>query len=179
MSEIEGLKSRVEQAVEQLSSVQDARRDQNQNLTGFLGGLEEKFQARTVELEYCNSQIAALTHDNAQLSDLLKQLVDLIENEPSATEDDPLTRATSMAAKLLKGWSVGETLVEPGLKVPEVSEPVELVSEDSVAMSFDDVSDEGLDAEIFDASLGEIPDLVTGAIAAAEAIDVSDAGGAI
>ncbi len=130
-------------------------------------------------MEYCNSQIAALTQDNAQLSELLERLVDLIENEPSAAEDDPLTRATSMAAKLLEGWSVGETLVEPGLKAPEVSEPLELVSEDSAAMSFDDVSDEGLDAENFDASLGEIPDLVTGAIAAAEAIDVSDAGGAI
>lgn len=86
MSEIEGLKSRVVQAVEQLSSVQDARRDQNQNLTGFLGGLEEKFQARTVELEYCNSQIAALTQDNAQLSELLERLVDLIEDEPSAAD---------------------------------------------------------------------------------------------
>ncbi len=42
VSEIEGLKSRVEQAVEQLSSVQDARRDQTQNLTGLLSGAWKK-----------------------------------------------------------------------------------------------------------------------------------------
>ena len=44
MSDFEGLKSPVEQAVDQLSSVQNARQDQNQNLATLLGNPEEKFQ---------------------------------------------------------------------------------------------------------------------------------------
>lgn len=167
MSDMEGLKTRVEQAVEQLSSVQNARHDQNQNLTSLLGGLEEKFTARTVELEYCNSQIAALTQDNAQLSELLERLVLLIESGSGDAEDDPLIRASTMAASLLEGWSGGETQAAGSESSEETPEPQELVSEDSVSMSFEDVSQEELDAEILAAPEGAIPDLVADAIAAA------------
>lgn len=168
MSDMEGLKTRVEQAVEQLSSVQNARHDQNQNLTSLLGGLEEKFTARTVELEYCNSQIAALTQDNAQLSELLERLVLLIESGPGDAGDDPLIRASTMAASLLEGWSGGAAQAPPSSESSEETpEPRELVSEDSVSMSFEDVSQEELDAEILAAPEGAIPDLVADAIAAA------------
>ena len=87
---------------------QNARHDQNENLTNLLGNLEEKFKARTVELDYCNSQIESLTQDNAQLSELVERLVNLIESGPENAEDDPLIRASTMAATLLKDWSDGE-----------------------------------------------------------------------
>lgn len=165
MSDFEGLKTRVEQAVDQLSSVQNARQDQNQNLANLLGDLEEKFSARTVELDYCNSRIETLTHENAHLSEFLERLIGLIESEPGAAENDPLIRASNMAATLLEGWSDNgtptadsfETAEGPEIaevaevaEVPEeveAPEPQELVSEDGLSQTFENISDEELEAE--------------------------------
>jgi hypothetical protein len=180
VSDLEGLKTRVDQAVDQLSSVQNARQDQNQNLATLLGNLEEKFSARTVELEYCNSRIDALTQDNAHLSELLERLIGLIESEPGNADDDPLIRASTMAATLLEGWSGGETPVETTSDISEpqdVSEPQdipetqELVSEDSVSLSFEDVSDEELEAENLEVLDSDVSDLVASAVAAAREPD--------
>ena len=168
MSELEGLKNRVEQAVEQLSTVQNARHDQIKNLTNLLGNLEEKFKARTVELDYCNSQIESLTQDNAQLSELVERLVNLIESGPKNAEDDPLIRASTMAATLLKGWSGGEAAAALGADVPETND-IDL--QQNVALSFEDVSDDELKAEALDAPEGEVSELVANAIAAAQNVD--------
>lgn len=180
VSDFEGLKTRVEQAVDQLSSVQNARQDQNQNLANLLGNLEEKFSARTVELDYCNTRIEALTHENAHLSEFLERLIGLIESEPGAAEDDPLIRASKLAATLLEGWSDNETPTatcsetaeaSEELEVPEAveaPEPRELVSEDSLSHSFENVSEEELEAENLEDLDGEVSDLVAGAVAAAE-----------
>jgi hypothetical protein len=160
--ETESLKGRVDQAVEQLCSVHDARRSQNQNLTNLLGSLEEKFKARTVELDYCHTKIDALTQDNSQLSELLERLIGLIENEPAEVENDPLFRASTMAATLLEGWSA-DAASDP---VPDDGGVFSLGD-----MAFEDVSDQELAAESLDAPEGEVSDLVASAIAAARSLE--------
>ena len=181
MSDIEVLKDRVEQAVQQLSSVQGARQGQNQNLTSLLGNLEKKFQSRTVELDYCNSQIEMLIQDNAHLSELLERLIHLIESERVSGEDDPLIRASTMAATLLQNWSAPEEPGDEAAEMPEAFGPPqlapeapELVSQDSLSDSFEDVSAEELEAEALDGLDVEIPELVAVAIAAAQETDVDD-----
>jgi hypothetical protein len=181
VSDIEGLKDRVEQAVQQLSSVQGVRQGQNQHLTSLLGNLEEKFQSRTVELDYCNSQIETLIQDNAQLSELLERLVHLIESDRVSGEDDPLIRASTMAATLLHNWTAPEEPGDAATAMPEAfgpPEPVlnvqELVSEASLSDSFEDVSAEELQAEALDGLDVEIPELVAVAIAEAQETDVEE-----
>ncbi|NQU70130.1 MAG: hypothetical protein HQ514_06250, partial [Rhodospirillales bacterium] len=171
----------MEQAVQQLSSVQGARQNQNQDLTNLLGNLEEKFQSRTVELDYCNSQIETLIQDNAHLSELLERLIHLIESDRVSGEDDPLIRASTMAATLLHNWSAPEEPGDEAAEMPEAFGPPqllpevqELVSEASLSNFFEDVSDEELEAEALDGLDLEIPELVAVAIAASQEADVED-----
>ncbi len=106
VSDFKELKDRVEHAVGKLSTSHEKRHEQNQNLTQLLGDLEIKFDSRTQELDYCNERISALTDENNQLSDLLERLVSLIEIDPeSQEENDPLFRASEMAAALIHSFT--------------------------------------------------------------------------
>lgn len=165
MSEIEGLKNRVDAAVEQLSSVNNARHEQTQNLTTLLGNLEEKFSDRAVELEYCNSQINALTQENANLSGLLERLVGIIGSGSEVAEDDPLVRASAMAASLLEGWTAAEAA--PAVGSVDSQSNISVAQED-ISMSFEDVSEDELEAETLDAPEEGLPETVAEAIAEAQ-----------
>ncbi len=189
MSEIDELRSRVEEAVDKLSSSYDARREQNQTLTQFLAELEQKFNARTEELEHCNQRIDALGRDNAELSQLIERLVLMIDGDPSGEQDDPIFRASNMARELLQSWS-SEDETE-GSATEDVSSPshdamldeqpgiddVEEAAEIAFGGStFEDVSEEELASEQQTIEAENIPDEVSQAITAALNLNDDDAG---
>lgn len=187
MNEFSDLKSRVEQAVGKLSNSHDQRHEQNQNLTKLLGDLEIKFDSRTEELEYCNLRISALTEENNQLTGLLDRLVSLIENDPESEENDPLFRASEMAAALINSFSEDGNSEAPASEpMPVESEPVaeapgdlpmeDLPTGELTADAFEDVSAADLATEL-DAETDALPDMpvqVAEAVAAALALSEAD-----
>ena len=59
MGELGELRSRVDQAVDRLSTANDTRKRQSHGLMTLLTDLEGKYEARSEELEHCRQRIAA------------------------------------------------------------------------------------------------------------------------
>ena len=143
MSSFEELRGRVDQAVVKLSSANDVRRDQNQSLQHLLADLETKYHARTEELAYCATRIEALTTENAQLTDMVEQLVGILETYNTGSEEDPIYQASAIASGLLDTWS--ETKTAAGAAVATPLEHDTVVPQQ--ARQFEDVSDDQLAIE--------------------------------
>ncbi len=105
MGELGELRNRVDRAVERLSTTNETRRHQSRGLMTLLTDLEGKYEARADELEHCKQRIDALTGDNADLSALVDKLVRIVDTTVTGEGEDPLSRASAMAADLAADWS--------------------------------------------------------------------------
>lgn len=156
MNELGDLRGRVEQAVGKLLSSHEARRRENRSLLDLLGNLEDKFNARSQELDYCNARIEALTRENAELGQLLVRLVGLIERDPEADREDPLHSASAMVAGMLEsshGSSSGDAEAAPLAEVDPTGHD-DIVADDAAL-------DDAAPAEVTE-PYGDTPDMTAG-----------------
>lgn len=164
MSDLENLQNRVVGAVEMLKRSQQDRQAQNHSLSRILNDLETKFEARTSELEHCRERIAKLEASNRALTELVGDMVQVIERAAHETNDDPVYRATATARDIVERY-VGQVVANDESGEPETASekatPEDALDEESVApvqisateafssasARFEDVSDDMLLAE--------------------------------
>ena len=87
MGELEELRIRADRAISKLSSVQDARNRQSQDLMDRLTDVKAKYQTRNEELENWQQQIEALSCENTELEALANRLVQAV-NEVLSSDDE-------------------------------------------------------------------------------------------
>ena len=90
MKNIENLNERVENAVQKFHDSENLRRRENKSLSRILNDLEIKFEARSAELDDCQSRIRDLEESNVSLNALVCQLVDLVEKLADEISSDSL-----------------------------------------------------------------------------------------
>jgi hypothetical protein len=105
VGELGELRIKVDEAVNRLSEAHESRRRQSQGLMTLLSDLEAKFEARGEEVRHCQRRIEALTRENADLSNLVEQLVKIVDNTVKTDDEDALFRASATAAELVADWS--------------------------------------------------------------------------
>lgn len=104
MNNFENLSERVENAVHKFHQSEKLRRSENKSLSRILNELEIKFEARTAELEDCQTRIGELEESNVSLSALVCQLVDLVEKSADEIAKDPLYRASAAASDIVERY---------------------------------------------------------------------------
>lgn len=192
MNNFENLSERVENAVHKFHQSEKLRRSENKSLSRILNELEIKFEARTAELEDCQTRIGELEESNVSLSALVCQLVDLVEKSADEIAKDPLYRASAAASDIVEryvaeapanddaGTSVAPAAAEHAPEpdpapAPEQGPPAAPAGETLAAGRFEDIEDEFLLAEDLLAKTdgaSEFPKLVYDAMATARGEDV-------
>ena len=104
MGELGELRNKVDQAVDSLSTAHETRRRQSHGLMTLLTDLETKFEARNEEVEHSKQRIEALARENADLSNLVDRLVQIIDTTVNSEDEDTLFRASATAAELVADW---------------------------------------------------------------------------
>lgn len=178
MSDIENLQNRVTGAVEQLKRSQQERRRQSQSLGQVLNDLQIKFEARTSELDHCRGRIGQLEDSNRALTELLGEMIDIVERTADDASGDPVFRASATAKEIVTRY-VGGNIAndEPGrgrsFHAESGPPPVAVATEtfETSGNRFEDVGKEFLFAEdMYERELGarKFPRLVVDAAALAQ-----------
>lgn len=118
MKNLENLNERVEKAVRKFQQSEEQRRSENQSLSGILNDLETKFEARSAELDHCNSRIKELEASNVSLTALVCQLVEIVEKTANEVSDDPVYRAVSAASDIVERFVTDNPLNALGAAAP-------------------------------------------------------------
>ena len=89
MQDFDTLRDRVEETARNLTSAQGERQAQTETLIGILRQLEEKYAAQEQQLAYYRDRVEPLQQANEQLSQLMGNLLDLIDDadKRKAAED--------------------------------------------------------------------------------------------
>ena len=127
MAESSFLQDRVAKAVEEIERIDAERRRCNVDLKRMLARLEERFNARSLELEHLRDRIGALTEANGEIERFLDRLAALSERHAAWVGE------SGAALKLrLDGAMLAETaLTAPGGEPRfEDVDPAELEAED-------------------------------------------------
>ncbi len=166
MSDFDNLREKVEQTAGRLTAAQADRERRTNGLLEMLGQLEERFNVQEEQLAHYRERVAPLEESNLALSDLMTKLMTIVDAQMIADEDDPLTRATDVAARMLSDDMGGATPVE-----------------DDSEIRFEDVSPEMLAAEaeaeeaaIEQESGNEQPEAISDAEIEALAVSVGSSG---
>jgi hypothetical protein len=180
MKNIENLNERVENAVQKFHDSENLRRRENKSLSRILNDLEIKFEARSAELDDCQSRIRDLEESNVSLNALVCQLVDLVEKSADEISSDPLYRASAAASEIVDRYvadHAGDKDAGPAVvhrltpaTAPEQGPPTATATESLAAGRFEDMGEEYLLAEdLYEKTEGayEFPRLVFEAVAAA------------
>jgi hypothetical protein len=185
MTSIQNLNERVENAVQKFYSSEELRRRENKSLSRSLNDLEIKFEARSAELDDCQSRIHELEESNISLNALVCQLVDIVEKSAEEVSSDPLYRASAAASEIVDRYvdendsadeDAGSAVVHQ--LAPEQGPPTASAAEALAEGRFADIGDEYLLAEdLYEKTEGasEFPKLVFEAVAAARGAVVPQA----
>ena len=180
MKNIENLNQRVENAVQKFQHSEELRRRENKSLSRILNDLENKFDARSAELEDCQSRIKDLEESNVSLNALVCQLIDLVEKSADEVSSDPLYRASAAASEIVDRYvaeaPIGEDTAPAVVHhltpatAPEQGPPIASAAEALAEGRFQDIGEEYLLAEdLYEKTEGasEFPRLVFEAVAEA------------
>ena len=175
MSDLNGLRNRVETTAERLAAAQQDRRRQNGSLLDILGRLEQKFAAQEQELAFYRERVGPLEAANAQLSMLMQRLLDLVDAGLDGADDlrDPVHQATEMAAAMLQCELVSEVTGDAAAPIAQYDDvdANTLAAENAAEARFEDADQDELAAEAaadVDAGDSDLPQLVRLAIVAAK-----------
>lgn len=122
MQDFGTLRNRVEETAQKLTSAQGERQEQTETLIGTLRQLDEKYAAQEQQVAYYRERVEPLEQANEQLSLLMGNLLDLIDNGFSEESLVPMRKASEMATALLTTEMSEETDDSEGTE--------ELVSDD-------------------------------------------------
>ena len=101
MNDISEIRRRIEQAANGLESAEVMRRDHNATLGDTLAKVEERFNARRLELGYLRDRIAELLGANQGLTDSIETFSNMIQAESEDQIESALFRASAGARELL------------------------------------------------------------------------------
>lgn len=104
MSDLGNLQQRVGDAVDKLLDTQHQRQRHNQSLGRVLNDLEIKFEARKIELDHCHGRIRQLEESNKTLTELVSQMVEIVERTADEVGEDPVYRTTAVATDILERY---------------------------------------------------------------------------
>ena len=177
MNDLGQLQNRATHAVDQLRRSQHDRRQHSQSLGQVLNDLQIKFEARTSELDDCRDRIGQLEDSNRALSELLGEMIDIVERTAEDTSGDPVFRATATAKEIVTRYVGGNVANDDPARESRAAAPAAPVPAMTVAEAFgaadsrfEDVGKEFLFAEdMYERELGarRFPRLVVDAAAVA------------
>lgn len=101
MNDISELKQRIEQAATGLDAAEIMRRDRNSTLGGTLAKVEDRFNARLLELGYLRERIGELESANQGLTGTIETFSTMIQDESEGEIESALFRASAGARELL------------------------------------------------------------------------------
>ena len=101
MSDFDALREKVEQTAGRLAEAQTDRQLRTEGLLEMLGRLEDKFNVQQEQLTHYRSRVEPLEQSNRELCELMHGLLDIIDADIVADQDDPLHRAVDMATRML------------------------------------------------------------------------------
>jgi len=185
MKNMENLNDRVENAVRKFKQSEEQRRTENKSLSRVLNDLEIKFEARTAELDHCQTRINELEASNVSLTALVCQLVEIVEKTANEVSDDPVYRAAAAANDIVERFVTESPFKEPAPLAPAAESaaaaPVPVAVDPEKALSegrFEDIEDEfRMAEELFEKTEGatEFPKLVYDAVALARGEEMAPA----
>lgn len=150
MSDISELKQRIEQAAVGLDEAENMRRDRNSTLGDTLAKVEDRFNARLLELGYLRERIGELDSANQGLTETIDTFSAMIQDESEGEIESALFRASAGARELL-------AQIESGALSPRQSPLAAFDRHLEQPMRFEDVTQAELDAEY----LADFPALAT------------------
>jgi hypothetical protein len=95
------LKQRIEQAATGLDAAEIMRRDRNSTLGDTLAKVEDRFNARLLELGYLRERIGELESANQGLTGTIETFSTMIQDESEGEIESALFRASAGARELL------------------------------------------------------------------------------
>jgi hypothetical protein len=101
MNDISELKQRIEQAATGLDAAENMRRDRNSTLGDTLAKVEDRFNARLLELGYLRERIGELEAANQGLTETIDTFSAMIQDESEGEIESALFRASAGARELL------------------------------------------------------------------------------
>jgi hypothetical protein len=101
MNDISELKQRIEQAATGLDAAEIMRRDRNSTLGDTLAKVEDRFNARLLELGYLRERIGELESANQGLTGTIETFSTMIQDESEGEIESALFRASAGARELL------------------------------------------------------------------------------
>lgn len=194
MQDFGTLRNRVEETAQKLTSAQGERQEQTETLIGTLRQLDEKYAAQEQQVAYYRERVEPLEQANEQLSLLMGNLLDLIDNGFSEESLVPMRKASEMATALLTTEMSEETddsegteelvsddepVAELEVDEPEALEPesegaVELESEAEVIGDMDVEIDADQSVEYLEAAEPEA-DAASAGLSSEEVLDLVEA----
>lgn len=121
MQDFDTLRYRVEETAQKLASAQGERQDQTDTLVDILRQLEEKYAAQEQQVSFYRNRVEPLEQANEQLSLLMGNLLDLIDDGFGEDSLAPMRKASEMATALLATDMVpeAEELTEESVPVDD------------------------------------------------------------
>ena len=101
MSDISELKQRIEQAATGLDAAEIMRRDRNSTLGDTLAKVEDRFNARLLELGYLRERVGELESANQGLTETIDTFSAMIQDESEGEIESALFHASAGARELL------------------------------------------------------------------------------
>lgn len=101
MSDFDALREQVEQTAGRLAAAQTDRQTRTENLLGMLGRLEDKFNVQQEQLTHYRTRVDPLEQSNRELCELMQSLLNIIDADIVAGQDDPLHSAVDLATRML------------------------------------------------------------------------------
>ena len=117
MQDFDTLRNRVEETAQRMASAQSDRQDQTRSLVDILQQLEEKHAAQEQQLAHYKQKFGPLEQANIRLTELMENLLDLIDRGFGEDSIEPLRGASNIAATML----AKELVVEKEDSVEEIS----------------------------------------------------------
>lgn len=101
MSDFDALREKVEQTAGRLAAAQTDRQHRTEGLLEMLGRLEDRFNVQQEQLAHYRTRVEPLEQSNRELCELMHSLLNIIDADIVAGQDDPLHRAVDMATRML------------------------------------------------------------------------------
>lgn len=101
MSDFDALREQVEQTAGRLAAAQTDRQTRTENLLGMLGRLEDRFNVQQEQLTHYRTRVDPLEQSNRELCELMQSLLNIIDADIVAGQDDPLHSAVDLATRML------------------------------------------------------------------------------
>ena len=161
MSDFDALREKVEQTAGRLAAAQTNRQRRTEDLLEMLGKLEDKFNVQQEQLTHYRSRVEPLEQSNREMCELMHSLLNIIDADIVAGQDDPLHRAVDMATRMLAEDMAPAVAVEGqhgGAAEPD--------------MRFEDASAELLEVEAESETDAELPAAASDAEAEALAMSI-------